>query len=79
MPKAEVFDFKHIDFLEEISEQEESNLSGGSVAGAAAGYVNDLQGVSAFGFGVGIGSYGFGIGIGFGRGGGISFRSVMLK
>jgi hypothetical protein len=61
--KIQISDLKPANFLEEISEQEQSNTSGGV---SIVRQYNDLEGVSSIGFGVSIGGTGYGLGIGFG-------------
>lgn len=76
MSKIQISDLKSANFLEEISEQERSNISGGV---SIVRQYNDFEGVSSIGFGVSIGGTGYGLGIGFGNGWGLVRVVVVSK
>lgn len=55
-----------LDFLEEIVDQDASNISGGLSMSIVRQY-NDFEGISSIGFGVSFGGSSYGLGIGFGN------------
>jgi hypothetical protein len=59
-------EIKDLEFLEEIVEQDASNISGGASMSIVRQY-NDFEGISSIGFGVSFGGNTYGLGIGFGN------------